>query len=154
MSRALNGLIVISGLLVSCHAKEPKGANSYKAVVACMEATGSHDDYFLTTKCEPLSSQRTFRGTWFLGFEMSAFREGYTEIPATLGENPMRLVAPTAVTEKVHATDSIGPSAYQVTFLGRESALPPTPGGRLVVADRILSLRPVAMSSSVSKPNG
>src|SRR4051812_23644933 len=101
MNPAVIGLVAVTGLLVSCHPKESREPNSYKAVADCMEATGSHDDYFLTIKCEPLGPQRTFRGTWFVGFELSAFREGYTRVPAAL-QNPIELVVPTAVSQKVH----------------------------------------------------
>ena len=153
MNRAVVGLVVVAGLVASCHPKQSRQANSYKAVLDCMEATRSHDDYFLVTKCEPLGHQRTFRGTWFVGFEMSAFQEGYTGVPAAL-QNPIELVVPTNVSDKAHAKDSSGPSAYQVTFVGRESALPSTPGGRTLVVDHILSLRPVSISPSVSKPHG
>ncbi len=151
MNRTVIVLVAISGLMSSCHPEKSREVNSYKAVSDCMDKTGSHDAYILATKCNPLSHQRIYRGTWFVGFELSAFEEGYTGVPAALND-PSEFVAPASITEKVHAKDSTGDSAYQLTFLGREPTLPPR-WRRLVVADRILSLRPVSISPSVSKPH-
>jgi hypothetical protein len=120
-----------------------------------MAAQHSHDDYFLVTRCEPLGPQQRFQGTWFVGFELSAFRRGYSGLPAELGTGPAGLyeiIVPSSLSERVHAKDSQGAFAYQVTFLGRESSLPAMPGVKLMVADKMLSLHPVPISPGVSKP--
>jgi hypothetical protein len=91
-----------------------------------------------------------------VGFELSAFRRDYSGIPADPGTpfGLYEIVAPTSLSERVHARDPEGPSAYQVTFLGRESLLPAMPGVKLIVADRMLSLRPVQINSRAMEPPG
>jgi hypothetical protein len=152
--RHVRAIAVLGGLLAACHPEERQRPSDPKAVSACMAAQHGNDNYSMVTKCEPLGRQTTLHGTWFVGSEMSVFRKGYTGVPADLGtiQDQSELVVPTALDQTAHAKDSKGPSAYQVSFLGRESALPWTRAVKLVVADRVLSLRRVPMAASVSKP--
>jgi len=149
--------IVLVGCIISaCQPKDTQKPADPRTVSACMAAEHSHDDYLLVTKCEPLGLQKTFHGTWFVGFEMSVFRMDYSGIPADLG-NPFdqyRIVVPTSLDQRVHARDAVGPSAYKVTFQGREALLLKKPGEKLIVADRMLALRAVPMSSKVPRPPG
>lgn len=120
-----------------------------------MAGQQSHDDYLQVTKCEPLGPEVKMQGTWVVGFEISVFRKNYLGIPADLGtgtEDLYDLIAPTALEDRVHAKDSEGPAAYEISFLGRVSELPRMGGSTTVVADRVLSLRRVPISPSVSQP--
>jgi hypothetical protein len=150
-------IALVGSILAGCQAKDSQKPADPKAVSACMAALHSHDDYFLVTKCEPLGPQRRFQGTWFVGFELSAFRRSYSGVPADLGTGPTgvdEIVVPASLSERIHARDSEGASAYQVMLLGRESSLAAMPGVKLVVADRVLSLQRVPISSSVTQPRG
>ena len=153
--RADKAIVLVGSLLAACHSGGERKSSDPHAVSACMAAQHSHDDYLLVTKCEPLGPQESFAGTWFVGFELSVFRKGYAAVPAeppTSTGNAYELVVPTKLSTSMYAKYPEGPSAYQVTFLGRESALPFMPGVKLVVADRVLSLRPVPIRSDASKP--
>ena len=152
--RHVKAIAVVGSLLAACHPKEQEKQSDPKAVSACMAAQNSHDNYLLVTTCEPLGQQAKLQGTWFVGFEMSVFRKGYAGVPADFGtiDKQSQLIVPTALDETVHAKDSEGPSAFQISFLGRESALPAVGGAKLFVADRILSLRRVAISPRELKP--
>ena len=149
-------IILVGCIIGACQPKDAPRAADPRTVSACMAAEHSHDDYLLVTKCEPLGPTRTFHGTWFVGFEMSVFRMDYSGIPADLG-NPFDqywIVVPTSLDRRVHARDAVGPSAYQVTFQGREALLPKRPGEKLIVADRMLALRAVSMNSKIPSPPG
>ena len=111
-----------------------------------MEAQHTTDDYVLVTKCEPLGPQRKFQGTWFVGFELSVFRNDYAGVPAEPNGHEYDLVAPALVSGRAHARDRAGVSAYQVTFLGREYQVANKPDPNHLVADRMLSVRSVPVS--------
>jgi hypothetical protein len=143
--------ILIVGGLAACHAPDTQKSLGPKEVSACMAAEHSHDDYLLTTKCEPLASPEEFQGTWFVGYEVSVFRKGYSGVPAEIGSRLSdvdEIVVPASLSKKAHARDSAGPSAYQLVFVGRVSMLPAMPGQRLVVLDRLISIRRVPVRSS------
>jgi hypothetical protein len=144
-ARAAEAAILAPVFLAGCRERTQQSADP-KAGSACMAAQRSNDGYVLVTTCEPLGREETYWGTWFVGLELSAFRKGYSGIPADLGTRPedvFEIVVPTSLSEGAHAQHPQGISAYQVTFLGRESSLPWTHGRELLVADRILSLRRV-----------
>jgi hypothetical protein len=152
--RLAKAIVLVSVTLTACHEKDVTKSRDPEAVSACMDAGHSHDDYALVTKCEPLAPQEMFQGTWFVGFELSVFREGYAGVPAELGaslHSQYEIVAPASLNERVHAQDSNGASAYQVSFLGRQSLIPET---KMMVADRIVSIRRVPLSPNFAeRPN-
>lgn len=144
-------IVLVGTLLSACHRKEQQRATDLKSVSACMKAQQSHDDYLLATKCLPLGPEAKVKGTWVVGFEISAFRKDYQGVPADLGtgtDNRYELIVPTALGERVHADDAKGPLAFQLSFLGRESALTAMGGAKTIVADKVLSLRRVPLSPS------
>lgn len=66
-------------------------------------------------------------------------------IPA-VPDREYEIIAPSSLSERAHARDAEGDSAYHVTFLGRESMLPAPLGGKTIVLDKIASLRRVPMA--------
>jgi hypothetical protein len=148
-------IFLVGSLLAACHAREEEKAADRKSVSACMATQHTHDDYVLVKTCAPLGPQMKLQGTWFVGFELSEFRMDYAGIPAEPSfdtRNTYEMVAPSALEGRAHATDPKGPSAYQVTFLGRQSSLPWGTGVKLMVADRMLSMHQVPVSPHINGP--
>lgn len=110
-----------------------------------MHAQESHDDYVRVTKCEPLGPKESIKGTWFVGFEESLFRIDYGKVPADVGNRNdiYRLIAPEPLNTVAHEKDAVSATAYQITFVGRKSLLPPLGGQSTIVLDNVISIHPV-----------
>jgi hypothetical protein len=121
---------------------EPVNENS---VVACMAAQETNDDYVIATKCEPLGPSLEFRGTWFVGFESSLFVDGYTSVPAQVDPDGQvaELIVPTRLARSYNPENAMSPAAFQVSFVGRKSALPSKSGRYVIVLDNVISIRSV-----------
>jgi hypothetical protein len=143
-------------LFVASCSQHKQKATDNKAILSCMAAEPSNDEYLQITKCAPLGPQVKWRGTWFTGFEISAFARGYAEIPARI-PSPTQLpayslVVPKALYERANANNPAGPTAYQITFVGRLLLRPESQDMKTIVLDRIVSIHRVPISPILPTP--
>lgn len=128
-----------------CEPGSPTKKFDAESVLECMRAQNSKDDYLLETACTPLGKQKNYNGTWFVGFEESLFKDNYMMVPAGLVEGPdlYEIVVPETVSAKMRASSPGVSLAYQVSLVGRESAVPGLGGRKVLVLDQVISIRPV-----------
>lgn len=121
---------------------------SPQSVIACMDKHHSTDEYFQVISCEPLGASQRIKGTWFVGFEASRFRESYLGVPAEAGprSGQLELIARKTLAARVHLNDSIGPRAYQIEFSGRKSRLGLAGDRGRIVLDHLFEMRAVPLA--------
>ena len=134
------GIAVIG--LTACNSRSDLSNVDSKSALKCMAEQKSKDDYILITECEPLNAPEHFSGIWTVGFEESAFQEDLgSEHPNRARSQMNELVVPGTTAAVAHARDASGPSAYQISFVGRRSALPHAKMPRTIVLDRVISIQ-------------
>jgi len=140
-------VIVVIGLgLPACHPHNPQRGTDLKSVIACKNAQTASDDYTRISACEPLGPEEEFRGTWFVGYELSAFHSGYLAVPAKLGNlQDTRIVVPSPLArQKLPPTNPATISAFRISFAGRESLLKSIfPGQQPILMDHLESIQAV-----------
>lgn len=151
MSKRILLFILIPIAATSCERDSPTKKFDPKSVLECMHAQHSNDDYVLETTCSPLGKPKTFNGTWFVGFEESLFMNNYIGVPAGLidGSDLYEIVVPAELAAKVQPGPQGVSSAYQVSLIGRESYLRGLGGRKVLVLDRVISIRPVKRNLNV-----
>lgn len=131
--------VAAAALLLGLFACREKQTDS-KAVLACMSAQPTRDNYSLTARCVPLGNSERFAGTWFVGFETSLFKVG----GAVDGDRLTQyypLIVPSPLNDAVHKLDAKGHAAYVLVFIGRRSLFQETSEPATLVADKIVSIR-------------
>lgn len=133
-------------LLLAC-ACSPHGATP-----ARQQNSQCFENGIISAERFAMQPSRRFKGVWHWGFETSVFEEEGRPDPA---EDNLRVWLEVANPEKFPLGNPPIAQHYAIEFIGRESvcdrdALPPGMGfghfsasERLIVADQILSLKPV-----------
>ncbi|WP_309661278.1 hypothetical protein [Sphingomonas sp.] len=138
--------------LIGCSTKASDETAKAKSVLACMSHQRSTDDYLLVTECEPLGVSEKFAGTWFVGFEVSTFRDNYTVVPAESGlsSGQYQLIVQKQLSFKAHLNDATKPMAYQIEFRGRKSLLKAGANKGTIVLDHLFAIRSVPLGMTVT----
>jgi hypothetical protein len=99
-------------------------------------------------KCSQPKREQNFEGTWFVGLELSVFRNNYLKTPADTGPSAelYDLSIPDQIYSLAHARDSMGTSAYRILFIGHQTCSRSMRRG-VIVLDKISSIEAVPFGS-------
>ena len=131
-------LSALAALAISaCHSRSTTQRADANSVVECINNLHSNDDYVLVTACVPLQRRKIYRGTWYVGFELSLFRSDSANLSSD--SDVYELVAPSSLKEKFNQSSSGKVSTFQLSFMGRESARRDFRNRKIVVLDQPIS---------------
>jgi hypothetical protein len=122
--------------LCGCHQRDADPS----AILNCMRSTHSNDAYLLSTECEPLGKSERIAGTWFVGFELSRFKEGRPSEGDRMFQYH-ELIVPAALDTAVHKNDAGAITSYDLVFVGRRSLLHLDSEPNTFVLDKLVSIR-------------
>jgi len=146
-------LLCLLSLSGGCRMNDQRKPARVHSILECLSSEKSARNFAAVSECVPLSRPLRLKGTWFVGFEESAFRRGYLRAPATSDIHDVPLIFSDAAAKFAPPIKDGQASAYQLDFVGR-FALVDRADLQVVVVDRVISIREVPRSETRSQGLG
>jgi hypothetical protein len=129
-------------LIMGCGQRSAVKIDDRGTVAKCIASRRGRSDYVLLTRCVPLSRPMRLEGTWFVGFEESAFNAGYSRVPAISDNGGIPLVYSDTAAKSLPTVGDGQRAAYRIAFIGRRTLIG-EPILQRIIVDTVISIKEV-----------